>query len=202
MSDLPDLDKYPPANPAALAFWCRGWIDRLNGRPAEYDRGFRRQLLKDVHDVIDRLGNAELARRLFNFLPDGPDDWAVWLVSPHDCRAAQVPEQLARVADWCERQSQLPDDPPQPPGVVCYHGELSYSADGHNPITVSNEMGNVLEAFRKERRSLGTPELAKKVANPSKVMSQIGKKFPDAVRKPVSKGDGYFVRVVAAPNPS
>ena len=88
---------------------------------------------------------------------------------------------------------------PQGLKTLWYHGEKSYSIDGV-PVNVTPEYHNVLQAFLKSGRAMGTKELEKSASNPSRALTTLAGKFPGTVRKPEKKNDGYFIRVVAKAN--
>jgi hypothetical protein len=91
---------------------------------------------------------------------------------------------------------QTPDLPP----TVWHHGNRSYSLDGHNPVTVSDQQNAALAAFLSAGTALDTRTLETcGISNVSRVMAEIEERFPGTVRKPVHRGEGYFVRVLPAP---
>jgi hypothetical protein len=95
-----------------------------------------------------------------------------------------------------DRQEQAVPPPCAPPAVLWYHGGLSYSADGERPKKVSKQQHNVLTAFLDSKQALDTRSLKNLgVANPTKVVGQLAKKFPGTVDTPDRKRDGYFIRV-------
>jgi hypothetical protein len=84
----------------------------------------------------------------------------------------------------------------QEPATVWYHGGLSYSTNGANPVLVSHEQHNALKGFLERNEALDTRKLeGNGVSNVSKVMKKLAEQFPGAVRQPSAKGEGYYVRV-------
>jgi hypothetical protein len=84
-----------------------------------------------------------------------------------------------------------------PPAEPCiwYHGGRSYSSDGLSPRVVSAERHNLLQRFLDRDQALTTSDLKDVVDNPSAVIEKlIGQFGGGAIRKPRSKGDGYFIR--------
>jgi hypothetical protein len=110
---------------------------------------------------------------------------------PYPVHIASVSEEVAHVL----KEKPKNDDPPLP--TIWYHGERSYSVDGHTPVTTTREQHNILKAFLDKNVALDTQELSKTgVSNVTDVIEKIVKKFgEDTVRRPKNKGDGYFVRV-------
>jgi len=88
--------------------------------------------------------------------------------------------------------------------TIWHHGGKSYSGNGRTPLCVSAEMHNVLVFFLDGDEAYDTKELMKAGAsNVAVVIDKIAAKFGgDAIRRPRSKGDGYFIRVrsLATPN--
>jgi hypothetical protein len=79
--------------------------------------------------------------------------------------------------------------------VIWYHGEKSYSTDGHNPRNVSDEMHNALQAFLDRDVALSAKRFVG-VTNVSKVIAKIGEKFgAEYVSRGKGKGDGYSLHV-------
>jgi hypothetical protein len=107
-----------------------------------------------------------------------------------------------QVMDWCKglavkrRVTQTNRRPRQTP-MIWYHTNRSYSRDGRNPVRVSAEMHNALQAFLDRDVALDTPALETAgVLNVSRVMSKIAAKFgTHIVKRPRRRGDGYRVRV-------
>jgi hypothetical protein len=84
--------------------------------------------------------------------------------------------------------------------IIWSHGNRSYSTDQKTPILVSAEQHNTLTAFLDKNEAKDTKTLEKAgVSNVTTVMNAIAEKFPGAVRRPGSKGEGYFVRVRTLP---
>jgi hypothetical protein len=80
--------------------------------------------------------------------------------------------------------------------TVWYHGDRSYSTDGHAPVIVPAEQHNALKAFLDSEVARSTKHLENAgVSNVTKVMKILAKKFPGSGRGPKDKGDGYYIRV-------
>jgi hypothetical protein len=81
--------------------------------------------------------------------------------------------------------------------TIWYHGGQCYSAANTQPIVVSCEMHNLLHAFLDRDNALGTRTLQNHgVTNVTTVMTKLAAKFGECcVRRPKSKGDGYYIRV-------
>jgi hypothetical protein len=85
--------------------------------------------------------------------------------------------------------------------AIWYHGGQSYSTDCKSPVTVTKERHDLLQVFLDQNEARTTRELEQLVNNPSDVVIKIEKKFgTQAVRRPMHKGDGYFIRVRSAPS--
>jgi hypothetical protein len=83
--------------------------------------------------------------------------------------------------------------------TIHHHGNRSYSLGNWAPIIVTAEEHSALRAFAEHRAALNTKALEGYVSNVSRIMGQLVRKFPGAVRRPVRKGDGYYIEVKAAP---
>ena len=125
-------------------------------------------------------------------------------------------ELLSRVRPVLQRERLLQDDTGTPEEVVValvrevrgidkaypqlptiwYHGERSYSLNDGVPVVVSHSEHDMLKAFLNKENALDTSQLEKTVGNPSRVCTQLAKRFHGAVRTPGKvKGAGYFIRV-------
>jgi len=85
--------------------------------------------------------------------------------------------------------------------TIWFHGGKSYSADGLNPVNVSQEQHNVLSQFLGRDEALDTKALGKAgTSNVAAVIKKLAEQFgADAIRRPEHKGNGYFIRVCSSP---
>jgi hypothetical protein len=122
---------------------------------------------------------------------------------------ADKPEQQPIVEEGKQVGGQTPvlsNEPPPPPDppTIWYHGERSYSIDRLNPVTVTIEENSLLTLFVERDAALDTATLTRKsgVTNVSRVMGQLAKKFPGAMRNPgrKGKGEGYYASVRKLPS--
>jgi hypothetical protein len=95
--------------------------------------------------------------------------------------------------EWCE--TNFEDSTLKVDSAIWYDGERSYSMDNAQPIVVSATEHAVLQEFLGSDAARDTAALKELAENPSKVIGQLAKKFPGAVRRPAAKGDGYFILV-------
>jgi hypothetical protein len=83
--------------------------------------------------------------------------------------------------------------------VIWSHGESCYSIDGQPPRIVTNDQNNVLLAFLREGKAMGTETLKKKsdVEGVRRVMQELELVFGKrrALRPGVKGGPGYFIDV-------
>jgi hypothetical protein len=96
------------------------------------------------------------------------------------------------------RDALTPATPPATP-TLYHHSDRSYSLAGGTPTVVSPEEHNILCAFLKAGGALDTRALEKHASNAARIIRQLDKKFPGAVRRPQKKGEGYYIRVESAP---
>jgi hypothetical protein len=113
-----------------------------------------------------------------------------------DCLRRQVEDEIGRTVRLQLRSGSEHYGAPEI-STIWYHGERSYSTDGRNPVQVSMEKHNALQAFLDGERALDTRALENSgVSNASTVMKKLVVKFGEGcVRRPKSKGEGYYIRV-------
>ena len=88
----------------------------------------------------------------------------------------------------------LPTLPVADPAIIS-HGNLSYASGGAKPIVVTVEENAVLQKFLASKTAMTTKRLEGLVSNVARVIKQLQRKFPGAVRRPETKGDGYYIAV-------
>jgi hypothetical protein len=181
-----EMDVYPIGKTLThLEGWFKYALDQL--RKPEPD-GCRppyvpthRQLFDHTYLLVKWLG-----------LPDSPSK----PIAPRD--ASDCRDELQSVRDFFRRALAGADgqEAKQLP-VIWQYGERSYALEGAPPIVVSVEHESILREFKKAKAALNTRTLEKCVANVARVMKQISKLLPGAVRFPSRgrKGTGYYIDV-------
>jgi hypothetical protein len=158
-------------------------------------------LARKLERRLEHLGHAldEVPAVLWDIVQAGPEGAGDGLhqfpVAWRDYEAKRHAKVLDRLA---QIKSTIAGLPKTPPPRIYHHGERSYSLGDNPPVVVTTEEHRVLRAFGTKKRALDTKEILEYVENPSRIMAQLDRKFPGAVRRPGRKGDGYYVRVEPA----
>jgi hypothetical protein len=105
--------------------------------------------------------------------------------------------------DWLAGMSKMIHAKPPPTATILKHGGRSYSAGGTEPVLVTDNENNILEAFLKAGTAMDTEELERTsgVNNVARVIGSLKTKydgrFAPAIRTPNGKkgSGGYFIRV-------
>ncbi|MSU78911.1 MAG: hypothetical protein EXS16_12550 [Gemmataceae bacterium] len=80
--------------------------------------------------------------------------------------------------------------------AIISHGNRSYSVGDAKPIVVTVEENAVLQEFLASKTAMSTKRLGGLVSNVARVIKQLERKFPGAVHRPETKGNGYFIAVI------